>query len=74
VNRELFYASAGIIAQGEGEWDCGLRIADLLGLFDSGCKIEIENFINPQSAIRNPQSHSPFPFPTDCNRVCAQSP
>ena len=34
----------------------GLRIADcgFMSLFDRGRKIEIENCINPQSAIRNP--------------------
>src|SRR2546422_6574921 len=30
--------------------------------FNDGREIEIESFINPQSAIRNPQSHSPLPM------------
>jgi hypothetical protein len=36
--------------------DCGLRIADcgFISSFSRGREIEIENYINPQSAIRNP--------------------
>jgi hypothetical protein len=32
-----------------------------MNLFNRRSDIEIESFINPQSAIRNPQSHSPLP-------------
>ena len=40
--------------KGVGIADCGLRIADcgFMSLFNHGLKIEIESFINPQSAIR----------------------
>jgi len=34
-----------------------------MGLFNRGLEIKIDSFINPQSAIRNPQSYSPFPTP-----------
>src|SRR5262245_892422 len=34
-----------------------------MSLFNRGLEIEIEDFINPQSAIRNPQSYSPLPTP-----------
>jgi hypothetical protein len=37
--------------------DCGLRIYELVR---RGCEMEIENCINPQSAIRNPQSAIPL--------------
>src|SRR5215510_3540894 len=39
---------------------CGLRIADcgFMSLFNRGLEIEIECFINPQSAIRNHE----YPF------------
>src|SRR5215475_9086620 len=41
--------------------DCGLRIADcgLIRLSISIASIRLNRLINPQSAIRNPQSHSP---------------
>ena len=41
---------------------CGLRIADceFMSLFDRAREIEIENCVNPQSAIRNPQSAIPL--------------
>jgi len=37
--------------------DCGLRIADcgFISPFNCGCDIEIESYINPQSAILDPQ-------------------
>jgi hypothetical protein len=49
---------------GSGECDCGLRIADcgFMNLSNRGNDIKIESFINPPSAICNPQSHFPFPF------------
>ncbi|HZF38605.1 MAG TPA: hypothetical protein VE715_07265, partial [Blastocatellia bacterium] len=39
----------------------GLRIADcgFMSQFNRGLEIKIESFINPQSAIRNPQSAIP---------------
>jgi hypothetical protein len=39
-------------------WGVGLRIVDcgFIGLFSRGHEIEIESFINQQSAICNPQS------------------
>src|SRR6266542_3625880 len=47
------------------EWGVGLRIADcgFMSLFNRGLEIEIEGFINPQSAIRNPQSAILLPIP-----------
>jgi hypothetical protein len=43
----------------------GLRIADcgFISLFNRVLAIEIENLINPQSAIRNPQSAIRNPTP-----------
>src|SRR5262245_38311659 len=48
-----------VIRIGNGER--GLRIADcgFMSLFNRGREIEIESCINPQSAIRNPQSAIP---------------
>jgi len=47
---------------GVGSWDCGLRIADcgFMNLFNREREIGTESFINPQSAIRNPQSQLPI--------------
>jgi hypothetical protein len=42
--------------------DCGLLIPNPLP-GTAGCEAAIEIFFNPQSAIRNPQSTLPTPFP-----------
>jgi len=59
-------ASEGAIQRkmGSGEWDCGLRVADcgFMSPFNRWREIEIESYINPQSAIRNPQSAIPLPL------------
>ena len=48
--------AAEILAREFEEWESGLRIADcgFMNLSNRGLEIEIESFINPQSAIRNP--------------------
>src|SRR5262245_32421460 len=57
--------------------DCGLRIADcgLMSLSDCGCEIETESIIDPQPAIRNPQSsHAAALNPRSPSiRTCATS-
>jgi hypothetical protein len=59
----LIFVLRKLLGVGSGELglriaDCGLRIADcgFMNLFNREREIGIESFINPQSAIRNPNS------------------
>src|SRR5262245_63650892 len=59
ITRQMF--TTGSEEWGIGSGDCGLRIADcgFMNLFNREREIKIESCINPQSAIRNPQSFLP---------------